>query len=593
MHGRISKLAHSIPAVVAFALLGAPPDALACGGTFCDRPPAGQPAMPVDQSGENILFVMANGHVEAHIQIQYTGDPARFAWLVPVPAVPKVAVGSQQLFVNLLNATVPTFAVTSSFEVCGTGGDRVSTSGCAFGGASDSSNSVAAFGGDGGARNRTDEQPTDVAVGHQAVGAFDVTILQSKSAADVLAWLDANGFLYDGDALPILEDYVSRGHVFVALKLQPGAGVNEIHPLVIDYPGTEPCIPLMLTRVAATEDMAVRAFFLGDRRVSPLSYREVTPNPLRFDWANLGANYVSVISRAVDEPGADGHAFVTEYAGPSSAVQATGLSDPRWNSDRFRGLAPEAVIGELGREGLVSCPTSLGCVALHPLVLPIVHQYLPAPAGMDESQFYSCLSCFKDRIDQAAWDGDAFAAALEERVIAPGKHAAELLATSRYATRLFTTISPFEMTEDPTFVEAPLSAPPVRAARTATIDQACNGDVALKVPGRPDAVMVNGASPAFSSDMPYALTVEAHDPLPIAGDPSVVEDSSGAIDDQVQTWNRASGFPRPAAPGRTRDTLSCGCVLGGGPANPGHAVALALGLGALRRVFRRRERAAR
>jgi len=52
----------------------------------------------------------------------------------------------------------------------------------------------------------------------------------------------------------------------VAVKLQPGAGVNEIHPLVVRYPGSAPCIPLKLTAIAATEDMAVRAFFLGDRR---------------------------------------------------------------------------------------------------------------------------------------------------------------------------------------------------------------------------------------------------------------------------------------------------------------------------------------
>jgi hypothetical protein len=42
--------------------------ALACGGTFCDSGPT---AMPVDQTGENILFVMGDGIVEAHVQIQY------------------------------------------------------------------------------------------------------------------------------------------------------------------------------------------------------------------------------------------------------------------------------------------------------------------------------------------------------------------------------------------------------------------------------------------------------------------------------------------------------------------------------------------
>ncbi|HEY3236040.1 MAG TPA: hypothetical protein VGJ84_15090, partial [Polyangiaceae bacterium] len=48
-----------------------PRTASACGGTFCDSGPT---AMPVDQSGENILFVMNGNTVEAHIQIQYQGS---------------------------------------------------------------------------------------------------------------------------------------------------------------------------------------------------------------------------------------------------------------------------------------------------------------------------------------------------------------------------------------------------------------------------------------------------------------------------------------------------------------------------------------
>src|SRR5688572_28265066 len=70
-------------------------DVSACGGTFCDTGPT---SMPVDQSGENILFVMDGVSVEAHIQIQYKGDAARFAWVLPVPAVPSIDVGSQPLF---------------------------------------------------------------------------------------------------------------------------------------------------------------------------------------------------------------------------------------------------------------------------------------------------------------------------------------------------------------------------------------------------------------------------------------------------------------------------------------------------------------
>src|SRR6187402_777928 len=76
----------------------------ACGGTFCDSGPA---AMQVDQTGEVILFAFGDGFVEAHVQIEYDGgDASKFAWIVPVLAVPEVEVGSFRLIQNALDATV-------------------------------------------------------------------------------------------------------------------------------------------------------------------------------------------------------------------------------------------------------------------------------------------------------------------------------------------------------------------------------------------------------------------------------------------------------------------------------------------------------
>ncbi len=117
----------SLAAAAGLALLIAttPRPAEACGGTFCDTGPT---AMPVDQTGETILFVVDDGHVEAHIQIQYDPETQaeQFAWLVPVTALPEFSVGSQQLFANMLQATVPAFGISNWNEPCvfgDTGGD--------------------------------------------------------------------------------------------------------------------------------------------------------------------------------------------------------------------------------------------------------------------------------------------------------------------------------------------------------------------------------------------------------------------------------------------------------------------------------------
>ena len=92
------RLSSTLRVVLAAGILvgvATPRVARACGGTFCDTGPR---AMPVDQTGENIIFVMEPGKVEAHIQIQYQGTAASFSWVLPVQALPEIEVGSQALF---------------------------------------------------------------------------------------------------------------------------------------------------------------------------------------------------------------------------------------------------------------------------------------------------------------------------------------------------------------------------------------------------------------------------------------------------------------------------------------------------------------
>ena len=98
-------------------------DASACGMTACDGTPPQpmQPApMPVKHSGENIVFVLDGQTVEVHIQIQYTGDPRRFGWIIPLQKPPTdIKPGSQAFFTNLLAGTVPTFQITNTTDALG------------------------------------------------------------------------------------------------------------------------------------------------------------------------------------------------------------------------------------------------------------------------------------------------------------------------------------------------------------------------------------------------------------------------------------------------------------------------------------------
>jgi MYXO-CTERM domain-containing protein len=540
---------------VLFAAAGAsyPHAAAACGGTFCDSGPR---AMPVDQTGENILFVLSADKVEAHIQIQYKGEASRFAWVVPVPALPEFEIGSQQLFANLLAGTVPTYGFTTSRDTCGIQPRGGPTS--LSGGFDSSENSHTG--------------PTVVL--KQTVGALDVTVLQGGTAEEVAGWLNTNGYRMPDNAPALMQGYVAQRFMFIAVKLTGGAGVDEIHPLVVRYMGTEPCVPLKLTSVAAVDNMGIRTFFLGDERVVPKSYKHITLNPVRIDWLNFAPNYNDVVSHAADSPVANGKAFVTEYAGPSTVVARFGLVDSRWNAAPFVTADPGTVPMLLAQQGLMSCAAA-ACTYTNPLVLPLLRQYLPAPPGVPEGAFYGCTGCYAAQIDHAAWNGMSFAKDFDQRIVLPARHADDLLVANGYLTRMFTTISPAEMTEDPTFMKMP-GLPVVAAAQMAARRIFCSNGSVMTLPDGREVALPQAATtwPNFADDMPWAERIED-----FGGGTSVkLVDNGETINGGLGAWNESQGYP----------PKSCSCQLPGAPAPGGAAVALGGVVAALAAGRRRR-----
>lgn len=515
------------------ALAVQPRDARACGGTFCD---AGPQAMPVDQTGEKILFVMDEGRVEAHIQIQYDPetDAEKFAWVVPLTVLPEFSVGSDRLFDNLLIATVPSYGFQRQNEFCGgtSGGD-----GGTGGGTGD--------GDPGGGTTGGDDGP-DIVL-QETVGAFEVTVLSGGTAEEVINWLDDNGYQQDPASEPILAEYLAENYLFAAFKLTHGAGLDEIHPVVLSFDNEEACIPLRLTRIAAVEDMEVRAFFLADDRVVPRNYRHVLVNPLKLDWLNLAANYKDVITMAVDNATAAGKAFVTEYAGTTAVVPREGLYSLSWDPDAIAGADVETVVDRLEQQGIVECEFGSGdsCTYNHPLIQGLLNQFVPVPDGVTEREFYDCLSCYAGLIDAGAWDAAAFVAAYRDRIVDPGQHAWEILGAYPYLTRMYTTISPHEMTEDPFFYANPDLQDVDLRSSLGTNFLECDGDTVFTLPdGRQVFIPAGQGWPEFPGEMPWAEDVERMLPT---GSPESLEDNTALIEAQLAEYNCQYDFPSPDA----------------------------------------------
>ncbi len=578
-------LAMGLAGGLAVGLAIIPRDAAACGGTFCDAGPQGP--MPVDQTGENVIFVMGGSEIEVHIQISVDPESTaeKFGWLVPLGSVPQFSVGSQPFFAELLAASVPTYGLNTSFETCDEGQGQ--GSGFTGGGGSGAPTSSD---GDPGWTEGDDNEDEPTILKQETVGAFEIVVLTDKTVGPIRDWLIDNGYVWDEKAEPILTEYLNEGNVIAAFKLAGGADLADVHPITLRYSGFETCFPLRLTRIAAVEDMDIRVFVLGEHRAVPTNFRHVLVNPLKIDWLQFAANYKQVITNAVDAFMADGRAFVTEYAGPSNIVATSTIYDPKWDSNEFIGLPVVQVVDLLNGQGLATCHHVSSCEWNHPLMLPLLQQALPVPDGLEPATFYANLADYADDIDLDAWgNGEAFASLLEARIIEPGLHAETLLKTWPYLTRLYTTISPTEMTQDPIFHQNPEldDVPSLRVAERLLL---CNGDAVVTLPdGREVYVPTSGPWPQIPDDAWFSEEIQT---IALKGAPMTLVNNTAAINTTLAAWNLTHNWPRTSDSSSSdsdstsqQDDGGCGCR-----STPAPNAALGLGLAMLGLASVRRRR---
>ena len=276
--------------------------AAACGGFFCT------PAIaPIDQAAEEIVFAhdSAQGLIEMHIEITYEGRSDDFAWILPVPEEPELFLSSSEMFTELAALTAPSFR--TNFKEVGNCREPISLGCSAEYSMTDS------------AGNYTDVDVVD----QERIGPYETVTLRANSAAELLTWLVDNDYDLPQNVEPLLEVYVAEQSYFVAMRLAADSDVGDIEPIGMSYKADKMAIPIQLTAIAAAADMPLRVYVFGDSRAVPESYLHVEINEAAIDWLGQGSNYYDVVEAAANE--ADGHAFVTEFAGRSS-VSSTGIS---------------------------------------------------------------------------------------------------------------------------------------------------------------------------------------------------------------------------------------------------------------------------
>jgi MYXO-CTERM domain-containing protein len=407
------------------AILLAPAPAHACGGFFCNND------TPVDQSAERIVFSVDDdaGTVDTHVQIFYSGAAEEFAWVLPTPTQPELFLSTDRLFTELASRYAPTFQLEWHEEGrCDNGWYSSPLSG-----GYDFAAESASYDGAG---------SSVVVVDEARVGPYDTVTLQAESEAALIDWLQEAGYDLPDTLDTALAPYVSFGAYFVALKLAKDEDVGDIAPLGMTYAGNRPMIPITLTSIAATPDMRLETYVFGEHRAVPDNYLHVQVNEAGIDWFSGGTNYEDAITRAADEAG--GQAFATDYSGTTDGLDGRLHDADRYDLSHLRTLDdPAQFMDEV-----------MGIFFSEPMLFEVLQDVMPPPAGVDPADFYNCVECYDELLDDYEFSPSAAAAALDERIVEPLRRAQQL-SEHTTVTRLTSSISPVEMTSDPMFVFNP------------------------------------------------------------------------------------------------------------------------------------------
>ncbi len=279
----------------ALAALIAPSTAVACGGFFCSS----SQLIAVEQKKERILFeVNPDDTLTIVVEIDFTGSPENFAWVLPVADTPTLDVVPRSALRLLDAATTPQLIPPSIWrnwdEDSPTGDDDDVTTG-------DDDDVV------------VEELPQ--------VGPFEATVVSSDDPQALIDWLNDNDYLITESMEPMVAGYVAQGMKFLGLKLAPGESVQSISPIQATYPGTAPSIPLTLTGVSAEPEMSFLVFIAGADRYAPANWSdlEVPTELLQADPRTGANNYFPLVSYLSDLEG--GRAFFTEHAQTTEFVQ--------------------------------------------------------------------------------------------------------------------------------------------------------------------------------------------------------------------------------------------------------------------------------
>jgi MYXO-CTERM domain-containing protein len=291
-----------------------PPPAHACGGCFAPT----DTVTAVDS--HRMVIALSTERTTLWDQIRYTGNPADFVWVLPVPtAVTEIDVADQTFFEELDGQTALTIQgppppqPPASCPLPPSGGADNDSAGTSDAGVTIYEEKV--------------------------VGPYQTVIIGSEDAQALQTWLVQHGYNVPASTLPTIQYYVGIGAKFVVLRLAPDQDVSAMQPIRVRYPGYMATFPLRMVTAGAVGTLDLTLWVIAEQRYeSKGGYATVTitGDELTWDWNQGRSDYREVFDAKIDAAG--GKAWVAQTSMPfdnlwfsepdEPAVARTGLPYP-------------------------------------------------------------------------------------------------------------------------------------------------------------------------------------------------------------------------------------------------------------------------
>ncbi|MEI6308437.1 MAG: DUF2330 domain-containing protein [bacterium] len=209
--------------------------------------PSGHPVTETDQLA---LLAYDGGQETMLLQVSFQSWDSDLAWIVPLPSPPLVEEGPDGVFASLGELTQPLVLWDQQLQETG----QVQQA------------SPVNLGpkGSGGVE----------VLDRRRVGLLDTTTLAARTSGELERWLQENGFLLPDGASAIIADYVQRGWVFLAMRLDiiplleeiPADGlIGLVQPVLLRFDAPWLVYPLRISSLNG-DASAITLYIAGRRR---------------------------------------------------------------------------------------------------------------------------------------------------------------------------------------------------------------------------------------------------------------------------------------------------------------------------------------